>query len=115
MAQGDDTGVREVHVMFGNADSAGAVSREVVAARLAACANMLPGVRSIYWWDGAVQAGEEVLVIYKTVAGRVDQLVSFLKARHDYECPAIVVVPVIGGHAAYLDWVAAEAAGTETD
>ena len=82
-----------------------AIARALVEERLAACVNLVPGVRSIYRWDGAVADDREQLAVIKTRRDRVDALVARLVALHPYEVPEAVVVPVDGGHPPYLAWV----------
>lgn len=88
-------------------DRGAALARALVTEELAACVNLVPGVRSIYRWDGAVEDGREQLAIIKTRAARVDALIARLVALHPYQVPEAVVVPVAGGHAPYLAWAAA--------
>ena len=79
--------------------------------KLAACVNILPGVTSIYTWNGAVQKDQELLLVVKT---RLDlfheQLVPAVKAIHPYEVAEIIALPVLMGSPDYLDWIAAETA-----
>jgi periplasmic divalent cation tolerance protein len=98
----------EVHVNFGEANEASAVAREAVEQRLAACANIHGPIRSLYWWDGAVQSGMETAVVFKTSAEAVDDLVGLIAARHSYEVPSIVVHSPVRAHAPYLEWIARE-------
>ncbi|MGW4648438.1 divalent-cation tolerance protein CutA [Kitasatospora sp. NPDC004289] len=84
-------------------DLAGAAVRE----RLAACAQVYP-VRSVYWWDGEVQDSEEWRIDLKTRAGLAAGLREFITARHSYDTPELIAVPVTDGSPAYLDWLAAE-------
>jgi periplasmic divalent cation tolerance protein len=95
----------EVHVTFPNAGEASAVSRAAVEQRLAACANLMPGVHSLYWWEGKVQSEDEVAVVYKTADAAVDALVAFLSERHSYQVPAIVVHRPLRAAQSYEDWV----------
>ena len=81
------------------------LARALVDEELAACVNLVPGVRSIYRWDGAVADDREQLAVIKTRRDRVDALVARLVALHPYEVPEAVVVPVDGGHPPYLAWV----------
>lgn len=85
-------------------DRAAALARTLVAEELAACVNLVPGVRSIYRWDGAVEDGREQLAIIKTRAARVEALIARLVALHPYQVPEAIVVPVTGGHTPYLAW-----------
>ncbi len=93
-----------------DAESAEAAGAAAVAARLAACANVLAPMRSIYRWKGAVERAEETPMLLKTSQAHAAALKDFLVARHPYETPAVVAVPVAseGSHAAFLAWVTAE-------
>ena len=85
------------------------VAAELAAAlverRLAACVNLVPGVRSLYWWEGELQDDAEVLMVCKTDARRLDALTSMLQEMHPYDCPEVVALPVEGGAEAYLAWI----------
>jgi len=87
------------------------IGRSLVEEGLAACANLVPGVRSIYRWQGEIHDDAEVLLIVKTRASLLDALASRVRALHPYELPEVLALPVAGGSAPYLDWVrgAAEA------
>jgi periplasmic divalent cation tolerance protein len=82
------------------------IARALVEERLAACVNVLPGVVSIYRWKGNVEQEPELLLVIKTLAERVDSLKARLLELHPYELPEVVVIPVVGGHKPYLDWIA---------
>jgi periplasmic divalent cation tolerance protein len=82
------------------------LSRALVEASLAACVNVVPGVRSIYRWNDAVQADEEALMIIKTTVARLEAAREHLVALHPYEVPEVVALPVADGHHPYLSWVA---------
>jgi periplasmic divalent cation tolerance protein len=97
-----------IYATVGDTAEAERIGRTLVSERLAAAANLVPGVRSFYWWEGEVRSGAEVLLILKTRADLADRAVERLKGLHSYVCPGIVVVPIAGGNPAYLDWIAAE-------
>lgn len=100
-----------VHLAFctcPDADSALRIADALVAERLAACVNVLPGVTSVYRWQGAVERTGEVLLIIKTSAGRLPALTARLPQLHPHELPELVAVQAAAGLPAYLDWVAAE-------
>ena len=82
------------------------ITRTVVEERLAACGNIVPRIRSIYRWDDAVQQEDEVLVILKTEGARAEALRERVVALHPYDIPEVLVLPILGGHAPYLEWVA---------
>ena len=85
-----------------------AFARTLVEERLAACVNVLPGVRSIYRWKGAVEEASEVMLVAKTRASRAAALAARVRALHPYELPEVLALPVTDGSRAYLRWVVAE-------
>jgi periplasmic divalent cation tolerance protein len=87
------------------AEDAERIAEELVGRRLAACVNVLPGVRSIYRWKGALERDEERLLVVKTRADRFEALRETLLALHPYEVPEVVAVPIEAGSPAYLRWL----------
>ena len=100
--------ILSVYVTTGGMREAGRLAEGMVSRRLAACANILGSIQSVYWWDGRVRKGKEVAILFKTTRKRVDELVAALKAAHSYECPCIEVYSVAGGYPEFLDWVRQE-------
>ena len=90
---------------FPDAATARRVGRELVEQRCAACANILPQVESIYWWDKKVESANEALVLFKTTADRYAALETTLRQLHPYEVPEIIAVKVEQGSPDYLRWV----------
>jgi periplasmic divalent cation tolerance protein len=97
---------------FGAREEALRVARLLVDERLAACVNVVDGVRSVYRWKGKVSEDGEVLCVVKTTAARVDALRARLVALHPYELPEAVVLAIDGraSHAPYLGWIAGSVA-----
>jgi periplasmic divalent cation tolerance protein len=91
-----------------SAEAAAELAKAVVEEKLAACANLLPAVRSIYRWQGRVQDESEVLVLFKTRQEHFERLKSRVLELHPYEIPEVLAVPVEQGYQAYLDWLAQE-------
>jgi periplasmic divalent cation tolerance protein len=91
-----------------DAASADALAAALVEERLAACVNRLPGLRSVYRWQGAVEQADEVLLLIKTTHDRLPALTARLRALHPYELPELVAVETAGGLPEYLDWVVAQ-------
>jgi periplasmic divalent cation tolerance protein len=89
--------------------SAQALARALVEARLAACVSVGTPVESLYHWRGQIETATEVPVVVKTRAARYAEVEAAIRARHPYELPEILAVPVLDGFAPYLDWLAAEA------
>ncbi|WP_342374867.1 divalent-cation tolerance protein CutA [Myxococcus stipitatus] len=86
-------------------DKAAELARTVVEEQLAACGNILPGLRSIYRWEGKVQDDAEVLILFKTRASLFDALRARIIALHPYQVPEVLCVDVADGHAPYLAWI----------
>jgi periplasmic divalent cation tolerance protein len=93
-----------------SADEGRTIVRALVERRLVACGTVIPGGVSIYRWKGDVEEAREVVVILKTTAERWAALAAALPELHPYEVPELVVVPVVGGHSAYLQWLSEETA-----
>ena len=89
-----------------DADSAARLAETLVGERLAACVNVVPGLRSVYRWRGAVERSDEVLLLIKTTRPRLPALSARVLELHPHELPEVVAVEVAGGLSAYLDWVA---------
>jgi periplasmic divalent cation tolerance protein len=87
------------------------IGRTLVEQRLIACANLVPGLTSVYRWDGEVREEDEVLLLMKTRQTRLAELTERLTALHPFEVPELLAVPVEAGLPAYCAWVVAETAG----
>ncbi|HKS63510.1 MAG TPA: divalent-cation tolerance protein CutA, partial [Xanthobacteraceae bacterium] len=72
------------------------------------CVNILPGMISHYWWQGAIERGEEVVMIIKTRASLAESVRAEVTALHSYTTPAILVLPIEGGEPGYLAWLMQE-------
>jgi periplasmic divalent cation tolerance protein len=81
------------------------VANMLVENNLAACVNILPGVMSIYQWQGEIQQEDELLLIVKTKAGCFDQLATAVKRVHPYDVPEIIAAPIVSGSNEYLAWI----------
>lgn len=84
------------------------LASSVVEERLAACANLIPGVTSIYRWEGEIRTDAEVLVVFKTTDDRFNALRDRVLELHPYDVPEVLALPVPEGSADYLDWVREE-------
>jgi periplasmic divalent cation tolerance protein len=107
---GSELEVRVVLVTAPDEKTAADLARCLVGERLAACVNVVPGVRSIYRWQGAVEEAAEILLVIKTRADRCPALRSRVRELHPYDVPEVLELPASGGSPAYLDWVRAESA-----
>lgn len=97
-----------VYVTSPDANTALKLAHSCVKAGLAACGNVIPGMTSVYEWEGQVREEKECVLILKTTEETVDDLTSFLAARHPYENPCIVAVPMTGGSHKFLEWIESE-------
>jgi periplasmic divalent cation tolerance protein len=87
--------------------TARALARAALEARLIACANLVPRVESHYWWQGRLERGAEVLLVLKTTRARLAALEKLVLARHPYDTPEFLVLPLQAGAARYLAWLGA--------
>jgi periplasmic divalent cation tolerance protein len=95
----------------GSPEEAEKIARELVSQRLAACVSIVPGVRSLYQWKGAVEDSQETLLLIKSTRELFPRLQSELARLHSYEVPEIVALPVVDGSERYLAWIDTELSG----
>ena len=107
------TTARVVFVTAASEDKAATIGRTLVEERLVACANILPGIRSIYRWQDAVEDDSEVLMVMKTVEACADAVITRVVELHSYDVPEVIVLPVERGNRPYLDWVQDSTRGPE--
>ena len=105
-----DPEVRIALITAPDAETGARIARALVEERLVACVNLVPGIRSIYRWEGAVEEEAEVLLVVKTRSDRALDLVDRVVELHPYELPEVVMLPAVGGNPPYLEWVRHEAA-----
>jgi len=91
------------------------IGKALLERRLAACVNILPGMISHYWWQGAIERGEEVVMIVKTRASLAEGVRAAVKEMHSYTTPAILVLPIEGGEPGYIDWLMQETAAASRE
>jgi periplasmic divalent cation tolerance protein len=84
------------------------IGRELVDRRLCACVNILPGMVSLYWWQGAIERGEEAVMIIKTRAALAEPVRAAVRQLHSYTTPAILVLPIESVDANYREWLLTE-------
>ena len=101
------TDVVVVLVTAPSAETAADLARTLVEEGLAACGNVVPGLRSIYRWEGKVHDDAEALLLLKTERRLLEALKARLPALHPYQVPELLALPVEGGLAPYLEWIAA--------
>lgn|SRR5262245_31684434 len=87
--------------------TARALAKAALRARLVACANLIPGLESHYWWQGKIEKGREVLILFKTFRRHLPRLEKLVLAHHPYDTPEFIVLQLSRGSRRYLDWLAA--------
>lgn len=110
--QGNAGDPQEVLVVLSNAPDiqlAKRIAHMLVEEHLAACVNLGNPYLSMYMWEGTLEGAEEVPLTMKTTRGQLSALVERLKQLHPYEVPEVLVLPVLGGSADYMEWVRAQA------
>jgi periplasmic divalent cation tolerance protein len=101
-----------IYTTFPSLDDAKRVGDALVAARLAACVNIFPGMISIFEWKGAREETNEVAMIIKTRGSLTEAVLKETKWLHPYELPALLVLPTQGGSAEYCGWIASQTGGS---
>jgi periplasmic divalent cation tolerance protein len=97
--------LRMVYMTAGALEEARRIARELVESRLAACANIIDGMKSFYWWEGKIQEDQETVIIAKTRTALVPRLIEKVKSLHSYTVPCIVTLPILDGYPPFLNWV----------
>ena len=100
-----------VYTTYPSTVEAEQAGRALVERRLCACVNILPGMVSFYWWQGAVERGEEAVMIIKTRASLAEPVRAAVKTMHSYTTPAVLVIPVESVDPDYHAWIAAQTQG----
>lgn len=85
-----------------------AMARELVERRLAACVNILPGVKSVYRWQDVIEEASEITLLVKTAPDRYAELEAAIRGAHPYQVPEIIALPITAGLTSYLNWIAEE-------
>ncbi len=94
------------HCSCPDIDTAHCIARALVDERHAACVNVLPGVQSVYRWEGAIEQADEILLSIKTTRAQFEPMTARIASLHPYELPEVLAVEVVAGLPAYLDWIA---------
>lgn len=97
-----------VLITTGDEQEAEQVATALLQSRLAACVNMLPGLTSLYWWEGRIDRSQEVLLLAKTRRELVPMLVEVVRGAHSYEVFEAVALPILAGNPEYLRWIVDE-------
>ncbi|KAG5018877.1 hypothetical protein AAZX31_06G090200 [Glycine max] len=94
-----------VYVTVPNKDAGKKLAESIVKEKLAACVNRVPGIESVYQWEGKIQTDSEELLIIKTRQSLLEALTEHVKANHEYDVPEVISLPITGGNLKYLEWI----------
>ncbi|KAK8967481.1 hypothetical protein KSP40_PGU015086 [Platanthera guangdongensis] len=94
-----------VYVTVPNREAGKKLAESIINEKLAACVNIVPGIQSVYWWEGKVQSDSEELLIIKTRESLLNPLTEHVKANHEYDVPEVIALPINGGNDKYLEWI----------
>ena len=97
-----------VYITTATAEEARTIGKMLVNEHLAACANIVDGMQSIYHWEGRLCEKNESVLLLKTRREMIDRLTSRVRQLHTYSCPCIVALPIVGGNPEYLEWIERE-------
>ncbi len=97
-----------VFVTCPNQQEAEKIVDKVLKARLIACGNIIPGMHSLFHWQGNISSEKEVLIIMKTRQKLLAELVKWIETEHSYSVPEIIALPIVGGARDYLNWIKEE-------
>jgi len=104
----ETTGFAVVLVTASGLEEGNKITAAILAKRLAACVNIVPKISSLFWWQGKIDAADEVLLIIKTRSSRIKDIIAEVKSIHSYSVPEVIALPVMAGNSDYLDWIAGE-------
>lgn len=90
---------------FPDAETARRIARQLVQEKLAACANLVPAIESIYRWEGKIEAAQETIAFLKTTPARFPELQARLASLHPYDVPEVIAIPLTAGLPNYLRWI----------
>jgi len=90
------------------AEEAERISKALLNQRKVACVNIVPRVSSLFWWQDKLDSAQESLLIVKTKASLLDEIVRLVKELHSYDIPEIIALPIVGGNQDYLEWIGKE-------
>ena len=94
-----------VLITAGSEEEAHKIGESLIEGKKAACVNILPGVDSLFWWEGKIDSARENLLLVKTKVSLFPEIVELVKRTHSYEVPEIIALPIIAGSEDYLKWL----------
>ena len=103
-----------IFITTGTDEEAHRIANMLLNKRKVACVNVLPKVRSLFWWQDKLDSAQESLLIVKSKASLLSEIVSMVREVHSYDVPEVIALPIIGGNPDYLEWIGKEVKQSET-
>ncbi|TET95376.1 MAG: divalent-cation tolerance protein CutA [Desulfobacteraceae bacterium] len=97
-----------IFITTGTDEEAHRIANMLLNQKKVACVNILPKVRSLFWWQDKLDSAQESLLIVKTRASLLSEIVSMVREVHSYDVPEVIALPIIGGNPDYLEWIGKE-------
>lgn len=94
-----------IFVTASNKKEARKIAQALIKNKLAACVNIVDKIKSLFWWQGKVDAADEVLLVIKSKRKNFRQITKLIKSIHSYQVPEIIALPIVEGHRPYLEWI----------
>jgi periplasmic divalent cation tolerance protein len=94
-----------IFITAANKKEAGKIARALVKNKLAACANIIKEIESVFWWQGKVDKAKEALIIIKSRKEKLAKIIKLVKRMHSYSVPEIIALPIVSGDKPYLEWI----------
>ncbi len=110
VAMSPSADIRLIYTTVDSIKTAETLAHGLLDQQLIACANMLPAMQSIYRWEGNIMQEQETVILLKTAQTKCQDVISYLRKHHPYECPSILELPVIGGNPDFFTWIMQEVA-----
>ena len=101
----EDSAYMVVFITTADDEEAQLISRVLLEQKKAACVNIVADISSLFWWKGKIDSAEESLLVVKTKASLLDDIIELVKEIHSYENPEIIALPILGGSQDYLEWI----------
>ncbi len=101
-----------IFITANDAEEAENIAEVLLGQRLAACINIIPSINSSFWWEGKLETAQESMIVVKTEAARLPEIIQSVKTVHSNTVPEIIALPIIGGNQDYLDWIDNEVSET---
>ena len=103
-----EDGPNVVVLITSTAEEAHKLAEALLTQRKAACVNIVPGVSSLFWWQDKLDSAQESLLIIKTKASLLNEIITLVREVHSYDVPEIIALPIVGGNQDYLEWIGKE-------